>query len=233
MPVQQVVAKSANTLQKTQRVIDFDDIYVRRSIEDLLDSLAAHQIELDKLHPGMGGGVGLSANQIAYPAPRYPKDFIPFNIYVVSVRAARAARENCEMVSPTVLINAACEILPTSVQQKTPESCLSLVGILGLDVPRNTAIRVIANDDKGREICFEARDFLARLHQHEQDHCQGREYLHHLHCSPDDLVQIANWIDKNRNISRHPEGTVIIKNLVCTGDPLDYAALKAWVDAQK
>lgn len=52
------------------------------------------------------------------------------------------------------------------------EGCLSVPGIYGL-VKRYKKIRVKALDEHGKEICFEAVDFPARVIQHEVDHLNG------------------------------------------------------------
>jgi peptide deformylase len=52
------------------------------------------------------------------------------------------------------------------------EACLSVPGLYG-DVPRHAAVRVRALDRTGRRVELEARDFLARVMQHEIDHLDG------------------------------------------------------------
>lgn len=55
------------------------------------------------------------------------------------------------------------------------EGCLSLPGIYA-HVPRATRIRVRAQDVEGHALDFEARDFLARIIQHEYDHLHGKMF---------------------------------------------------------
>lgn len=52
------------------------------------------------------------------------------------------------------------------------EGCLSVPGVYGL-VKRYKKIKVTASDEQGKEICFEAVDFPARVIQHEIDHLNG------------------------------------------------------------
>jgi len=52
------------------------------------------------------------------------------------------------------------------------EGCLS-IGEVSMDVPRAVAIRVEARDADGAELVIEARDFEARVIQHEMDHLDG------------------------------------------------------------
>ena len=56
------------------------------------------------------------------------------------------------------------------------EGCLSIPDLRGR-VPRWTSLSVQALDRQGREVAFEARDFLARVIQHEVDHLDGIVFL--------------------------------------------------------
>lgn len=56
------------------------------------------------------------------------------------------------------------------------EGCLSIPNIYAM-VPRATRIRVRAQDTEGVPLDFEARDFLARIIQHETDHLDGRVFI--------------------------------------------------------
>lgn len=53
------------------------------------------------------------------------------------------------------------------------EGCLSLPEMYYDEVPRFTRILVEAQDVRGEPLRFEARDFLARIIQHEADHLEG------------------------------------------------------------
>jgi peptide deformylase len=99
-------------------IFDFQDTYLLQSITDLLETMENMQKEYDLTSPGKGMGVALAADQIEYPyepvsvddpTPRsgfYPKDFCPYNLYVVSIRPERALIEKCAPVLPTVYYNA-------------------------------------------------------------------------------------------------------------------------------
>ena len=56
------------------------------------------------------------------------------------------------------------------------EGCLSVPGLRGR-VPRHTAVRVKALDRKGGKLDYVAKDFHARVVQHECDHLDGIVYL--------------------------------------------------------
>ena len=56
------------------------------------------------------------------------------------------------------------------------EGCLSLPDLRG-KVPRYTAVRVEAYDRKGKKLNYVAKDFHARVVQHECDHLIGTVFL--------------------------------------------------------
>ncbi len=56
------------------------------------------------------------------------------------------------------------------------EGCLSLPGLLG-DVERHQSIEVTGQDRNGEPMCLQARDWLARVFQHEIDHLDGRLFI--------------------------------------------------------
>lgn len=64
------------------------------------------------------------------------------------------------------------EILEAEGREEGDEGCLSLPEIFA-SVPRATRIHVRAHDPSGKQLDFEARDFLARIIQHECDHLEG------------------------------------------------------------
>lgn len=133
------------------RSVEVNDIKhpeVQAMITDLIDSMRHY------------GGVGIAAPQIGYfqrilvlevkDNPRYPDKF---------------------SVPLTVLINPEVEIL-TEEREAGWEGCLSVPGYRGL-VPRFTYLRYRGYDQNGELIEAEARDFHARVIQHELDHLDG------------------------------------------------------------
>jgi peptide deformylase len=56
------------------------------------------------------------------------------------------------------------------------EGCLSVPDMRGI-VPRYTAVRLQAYDREGRSMDLSAKDFFARVIQHESDHLNGIVYL--------------------------------------------------------
>jgi peptide deformylase len=72
---------------------------------------------------------------------------------------------------PIALINPAIEIIGTAMVEGW-EGCLSIPDIRGR-VPRAAEIRVTALDRHGKRIEINAKDFPARVIQHETDHLNG------------------------------------------------------------
>lgn len=69
------------------------------------------------------------------------------------------------------------------------EGCLSVPNIYG-KIKRHSKIRVKAMDIEGKEIRFKARDFLARVIQHEIDHLNGIVFIDHIKEEPDAFFEL-------------------------------------------
>lgn len=78
---------------------------------------------------------------------------------------------------PLCLVNA--EIVESDGRELGEEGCLSLPHLFAM-VPRATFIRVRGMDERGNPLDFEARDFLARVIQHELDHLKGVMFVDRL-----------------------------------------------------
>lgn len=74
-----------------------------------------------------------------------------------------------------------CLINPTWIKlsdkkEWEEEGCLSVPGVYG-KVQRFTRLKVKAYDDQGKALEFEAKDFFARIVQHECDHLNGTLFI--------------------------------------------------------
>jgi peptide deformylase len=90
----------------------------------------------------------------------------------------------------TVLINPRVAILSQETVDGW-EGCLSIPDMRGV-TPRYRELRVEALDRHGTPLDFVARDFHARVIQHEQDHLQGKIYLDRMP-SLDTLCHLLEW----------------------------------------
>jgi len=125
---------------------------IQRFIDDLIETM----IEYD--------GAGLAAPQV----------HVSQQIVVFQVEG-NPRYPDADSIPLTVLINPT--ITPTTQQQDEDwEGCLSLPDLRG-KVPRYTAVRVEAYDRKGKKLNYVAKDFHARVVQHECDHLIGKVFL--------------------------------------------------------
>ena len=69
------------------------------------------------------------------------------------------------------------------------EGCLSVPDVYG-KVPRYKKVKVKALDENGKEFRVTAEDFLARIFQHEIDHCNGMVFIDHIKDSPEAFYQL-------------------------------------------
>lgn len=103
----------------------------------------------------------------------------------------------CEPDSePMCLVNP--EIVEQEGRESGEEGCLSMPRIYA-PVPRATFVKVKAFNPHGEAMEFEARDFLARIIQHEYDHLEGVLFPDRLDIlSREDLYQ--QWADVRKEL---------------------------------
>lgn len=71
------------------------------------------------------------------------------------------------------------------------EGCLSVPDIYG-KVPRYTKVKVKATDLNGKEFRITAEGFLARIFQHEIDHCNGLLFIDHIKDKKDAFFRLGD-----------------------------------------
>jgi peptide deformylase len=126
-------------------------------------------------------GVGLAAPQV----------HVSRQIAVIEC-AAHPGHPGMAAIPLTVIVNPV--LTPTDeAAQADWEGCLSIPDFRGL-TPRYTAVRLQAHGRRGEAIDLEARDFFARVLQHETDHLQGRVYLDRM----SDLATLSHLQEWNR-----------------------------------
>lgn len=72
---------------------------------------------------------------------------------------------------PRCLVNP--EIVAMDGSEEGEEGCLSMPRVYSDRIPRATLVEIKGLDELGRPVHFEARNFLARILQHEYDHLEG------------------------------------------------------------
>lgn len=90
----------------------------------------------------------------------------------------------------TVIINPVVTPL-TEEMEDGWEGCLSVPDMRGI-VPRHTAVRLQCHDRDGQRVDVVAKDFFARVIQHETDHLRGIVYLDRMR-GLSTLTHIAEW----------------------------------------
>lgn len=125
---------------------------VQRFIDDLIETM----IEYD--------GAGLAAPQV-----HISQQILTFQV------DGNPRHADAETIPLIVLINP--KITPLSQHTDEDwEGCLSLPDLRG-KVPRYTLVRVEAYDRAGKKLNYVAKDFHARVAQHECDHLIGKVFL--------------------------------------------------------
>ncbi|MCF6285155.1 MAG: peptide deformylase [Candidatus Hydrogenedentes bacterium] len=84
------------------------------------------------------------------------------------------------------------EILKMEGGVEGEEGCLSIPRVYSDRVPRASWIEVKGFDETGSPVHFEAKDFLARIIQHEYDHLEGKFFFDRLDIISRDAV-LAEW----------------------------------------
>jgi peptide deformylase len=125
---------------------------IQRFIDDLIETM----MEYD--------GAGLAAPQV-----HVSKQIVTFQV------EGNPRYPDAESVPLTVLINPKITPLSSEMEEEW-EGCLSLPDLRG-NVPRYTHIRIEAQDRTGKKLNYVARDFHARVAQHECDHLLGKVFL--------------------------------------------------------
>lgn len=126
------------------------------AIQQFIDDLIETMLEYD--------GAGLAAPQV----------HVSQQIVVFEVEG-NPRYPDAESIPLTVLINP--KITPTTQRMEEDwEGCLSVPDLRG-QVPRYTQVRVEAYDRHGKKLDYVAKDFQARVVQHECDHLLGKVFL--------------------------------------------------------
>lgn len=143
---------------------------VQRLIDDMIETMREYD------------GAGLAANQVhtlrqiaviqVLDNPRYP---------------------DAPEIPLTVLINPVVTPLGDEMEEGW-EGCLSVPDLRGM-VPRYRAVRLQCQDREGQRVDLIAKDFFARVIQHEADHLNGVVYLDRMR----DLSTLSHTAEWNRH----------------------------------
>jgi peptide deformylase len=140
-------------------------------VQGIIDDMVETMREYD--------GAGLAAPQV----------HTLLQIAVIEV-AGNARYPDAPHIPLTVLINPVVTPL-TEEMEYGWEGCLSVPDLRGM-VPRYTAVRLQGHDRDGQRVDMVAKDFFARVLQHEVDHLQGIVYVDRMR-DLSTLSHIAEW----------------------------------------
>ncbi|HUY85213.1 MAG TPA: peptide deformylase [Candidatus Dormibacteraeota bacterium] len=88
------------------------------------------------------------------------------------------------------------------------EGCLSVPSIYG-KVPRHSKVRVKALNLNGKQFRVTADGFLARVFQHEIDHCEGLVFIDHIKDKPEAFFKLDDEgklkpLDYEKDVEKNP-----------------------------
>src|SRR5438093_12183146 len=146
---------------------EFGSPEIQRLIDDMVETMREYD------------GAGLAANQVHTLK----------QIAVIEV-LENERYPDAPQVPLTVVINPVVTPLSEELEEGW-EGCLSVPDMRGL-VPRHTAVRLQCLDREGRPLDLIAKDFFARVIQHETDHLNGFVYLDRMR-DLSTLTHIAEW----------------------------------------
>ncbi|OQA39002.1 MAG: Peptide deformylase 2 [Chloroflexi bacterium ADurb.Bin325] len=146
MATREIVTLGHPTLRQRARKVTRFGPEVQQLIDDMIETMRA------------APGVGLAAPQIdvrerviVVELPADEEEGLPAELYA--------------FVNPEI-------VKASRVTEEGEEGCLSIPGYIG-EVERSTEIVIRGQDAQGRPLRLKARDYLARIFQHEIDHLEG------------------------------------------------------------
>ena len=159
MAVREIIFPDNPILRKrAYKVTNFKDPVLQKLIDDMVDTL------LD------APGVGLAAPQVA----------VSQRVIVVRLPDDEESKKEYGKQAGVLYIVINPEIVRVSKDMVDGiEACLSIPGYYG-EVERHVGVTVRGYDREGKEIRIKAKDWLARVFQHEIDHLDGVLFIDHL-----------------------------------------------------
>ncbi len=158
MAVREIIYPDNPILRKrAYKVTNFKDPALQKLIDDMVDTL------LD------APGVGLAAPQVA----------VSQRVIVVRLPDDEESKKEYGKQAGVLYIVINPEIVRASKDMVSGiEACLSIPGYYG-EVERHVSVTVRGYDRDGKEIRIKAKDWLARVFQHEIDHLDGVLFIDH------------------------------------------------------
>ena len=173
MAILKVARLGHPVLRQTARPVAVEAIRsaeVQRLIDDMIETMREYD------------GAGLAATQV----------HTLWQVAIVEV-AANPRYPEAPEIPLTVLVNPVVTPLTEEIEEGW-EGCLSVPDMRGL-VPRHTAVRLECYDREARHVDLVAKDFFARVVQHETDHLHGIVYVDRMRdlSSPSHLAELRRY----------------------------------------
>jgi peptide deformylase len=153
MPARPIVVYDDPVLRRKSRQVRRVSPALRELIDDMVEAMNA------------ANGIGLAAVQIG----------VPENVIVVQLPEDE---ENPHGGILYVVVNPQLARKSREMEAGT-EGCLSVPGLAG-EVSRHCAVTVKGLDARGKPVRIKAEGLLARIFQHEIDHCAGVLFIDHI-----------------------------------------------------
>jgi len=188
MPTRPLVYADNPILRRKSHRVEKVTPALRSLIEDMIETMRA------------ANGIGLAAIQIG----------VPERVIVVELPAEADEEEEEEEGEAEarpkqlyVVINP--EIRRASAEmEEGVEGCLSVPGWAG-EVPRHLAVTVKGMDIKGKPVRLKAEGLLARVLQHEIDHCDGILFIDRIE-DPEKIWQVTAGEEEAAEASQERPG---------------------------
>jgi len=177
MATRPIVFSDDPLLRETSRRVRSFDAGVQKLIDDMIETMR----EAD--------GIGLAAIQVGVPeriiiveVPVIPDDLEE------SEELEEPLETECYVVVNPELARASRE------KEEGLEGCLSIPGWVG-EVERHRAITVEGLDREGQDMRIKAEGLLARVFQHEIDHCHGVLFIDHIE-DPEKIWRVEEGMEE-------------------------------------
>ena len=154
MPVRQIVFSDDPLLRKKSRRVRRVSQDIQRLVDDMIETMHA------------ANGIGLAAIQIGVP-----KRIIVMQLPPQDSEQDSNGEENADSGELYIVINPKLVRKSSDVEDGI-EGCLSVPGWVG-EVSRHSSVTVKGLDRQGESVRIKADGLLARVFQHEIDHCDG------------------------------------------------------------
>lgn len=153
-------------------IVIYDDPLLRKKSRRIKRVTSDRQSFIDDMVETMhaANGIGLAAIQVG----------VPERVIVVQLPEPGEDEEDPHPDAGKLFIVINPELARRSRDtEEGIEGCLSVPGLVG-EVERHVAVTVKGIDQHGKPLRVKAQDLLARVFQHEIDHCDGVLFIDHI-----------------------------------------------------